>query len=190
MSKFSKNGKKIGRPSKPFNPEVGDQICQILATTTKGLEQALEEVSESLPVEERVSLSTIYWWLEDNPSFSEQYARARERQGGILHDRAQREAETARPGGVKKKTTKPGVNGPQVTETVIAEDNVQRSRLIVDTMLKRAGQLNPKKYGDTTKLIGDADQPLKLQVEFVGAAKPGQKLRAAPDWTNEAAKKS
>lgn len=184
MATLSKNGKRLGRPAKPYDPRVGDRICQLLATTTIGLEDALEqavaEVNKQLPADGKVSLglTTIYWWLEDNPPFAEQYARARERQAGILHDRAQKEAETERTAILKRK----GKRGGKDFEEVGVSDNVQRSRLIVDTMLKRAGQLNPKKYGDPGKNSGDNDAPVKIQVEIVGVPQAGRKLKPPPEF--------
>jgi hypothetical protein len=161
-------GKPNGRPPIPYNPEIGDRICEILATTTLGLEAALEDVNETFATEELVGLTTIYKWLRANEEFSKQYASAREHQAQILHDRAQQEAENFRPAVLSKK----GKRGDKDFEETATSDNYNRSRLIVDTMLKRAGQLNPKKYSEKLAVVGDADQPLKLVIEHIGQPQP------------------
>ena len=82
----------------------------------------------------------IYRWLAEVPEFRENSARARELQGDTIIDTAIRYAK------------KPLIGTTSTTmawgEKVKTGDNVQRSQLIVQTLLKRAGQLAPKKYGD------------------------------------------
>lgn len=174
MAEEVKEKKPVGRPKIPLNPDIGDKICSILATTTKGLEQALEEICKDFPEEDRVGLTTVYRWLCDNPEFSKQYASAREHQAQILHDRAQKEAEDIRPVILTKK----GKRGDKEYDETATSDNYNRSRLIVDTMLKRAGQLNPKKYGDKVTHQGDSANPLSIEVNFVGRKPTEEKPKA------------
>ena len=160
-------GKPTGRPPVTYCPIVGEQICERLATSSKGLRWILEDlISEG--VQNVPPLHNIWKWLEREEGFREQYARARELQATVIHDEAQHEAETLRMGSVKKTTKK----GDKTESTDIQSDSVQRSALIVQTMLKRAGQLNPKKYGDKVTHAGDSDSPVSIVIEHIGSAAP------------------
>lgn len=149
----------MGRPS-IYTQELADKICDRIATSEMGLEQVLEEIR--LTDGEAPGSTTIYRWLEEKPEFREQSARARRMQAELLHDRAQIAAQTPLIGHSVKDSAKDG-------RTTTTGDNVERSKLIVQTMLKRAGQLDPKKYGDKvqTEISGPEGAPLTLKVEFV-----------------------
>jgi len=138
----------MARPEITFDAEMAEEICERIATSDLGLEQVLaERIAENKP---SVSSTTIYKWLRLHPEFAEQSARARKMQAELLHDRAQQVAQTPLIGKVVRDDRKNGR-----TETI--SDNVERSKLIVQTLLKRAGQLDAKKYGD------------KIQAEVSGA---------------------
>ena len=139
-----------GRPS-AYDQELADYICERLATTELGLEQILQERRDAKL--SSVSATTIYNWLNQFPEFLEKSARARRMQAELLHDRAQIVAQTALIGKIETvKETKDGT----FAESRIS-DNVERSKLIVQTMLKRAGQLDSKRFGE------------KVQQEVTGA---------------------
>jgi hypothetical protein len=131
----------MGRPPIPYNPEVADAICEMIATTALGLEDVLTEVRKTFP--ETPGLSTVYKWLNSEPAFANNSARARELQGI---------------GTVTRDSTK---NGKETRTS----DNVERSKLIVQTLLKRAGQLAPKKYGDRLIHAGDAENPVVHKID-------------------------
>lgn len=139
-----------GRPPIPFDPDMADEICERIATTEMGLEQVLEE--RRLLGKSFVSSTTIYKWLIQNGGFAEQSARARKMQAELLHDRAQIEAQRPLIGRITKTVQKED-GTTEVTETV--SDNVERSKLIVQTTLRRAGQLDAKKYGDKIEHTGE-----------------------------------
>jgi hypothetical protein len=124
----------------------------------RGLEHVLAEMrSGDFPA--TPGLTTVYQWMVDNPEFAEHSARARILSADTYVDAAIEEAHTSLIGKIESvKETKDGT----FAETRIA-DNVERSKLIVQTLLKRAGQLNPKKYGDRTVLAGDKDNPFAVQ---------------------------
>jgi hypothetical protein len=84
------------------------------------------------------SLSTVFKWLEEQPSFSEQYARAIELRAHVLADDA-----------------------VEVT-TTCADPQVARVRM--DALKWRAGTLNPKVYGPRYQAehTGPAGQPLLI----------------------------
>ena len=62
-------GKKTGRPSS-YTFEVSEEICRQMAEG-KGLRQICAQ-------EEMPSRPTVLRWIEDNKSFRDRYARARE----------------------------------------------------------------------------------------------------------------
>jgi hypothetical protein len=128
----------MARPPIPFNQDVADRICEMLATTRFGLEDILAYVRVEIP--ETPGLSTIYKWLRDNEEFAKQSARARELQGDTIADLALNVAYEPLVGTIT--TTQ------EWGDQVKVADNVERSKLIVQTLMKRAGQLAPKKYGE------------------------------------------
>ena len=153
----------MGRPPIPFDSDLCDYICERLATSELGLEQILQERRDMGL--SSVSTQTIYRWREDNEGFRSNSARAREMQAELLHDRAQLAAQTPLVGEVVKEVVYPAIDDKpeRIERTVTLSDNVARSTLIVQTTLKRAGQLAPKKYGDRTVLAGDKENPLAVQ---------------------------
>ncbi len=139
-------------------------ICERIATSDDGLEQVIDEMR--LTLGDRVpGLTTIYRWLEESADFAEKSARARTLQAQLLHDRAQVQAKTPLIGVVRKIER----NGEKETVTETTTDNVERSKLLVQTTLRRAGQLNPKKYGEKVGIAGaDGDGPLEVVVRHIG----------------------
>ncbi len=134
-----------GRPS-TFDPEIADKICERIATSELGLEQVLDEIR--LTDGWAPSTTTVWRWMNANEEFRNQSVHARTIQSELLHDRAQIQAQTPLIG-VIEKTVQTGSGDDSKTETTrTVSDNVERSKLIVQTTLKRAGQLNPKKYGE------------------------------------------
>lgn len=157
----------MARPTS-FKPETAEAICARIATSRLGLEEVLAELRNA------PSQSSVYRWLDAEPAFREKYSRAREFQADYMADLVVKEAFTPRIGKIQKKTPR----GPEVT----VSDNVERSRLIVSALLKRAAQLAPKKYSDKLDLnhggtvgvaISDArnDLTAKLdQLEVIAAS--------------------
>jgi len=152
----------MGRPSIPFDQELADYICERIATTELGLEQVLQERRDANL--SCVSSTTVYKWLIENESFAEHSARARKMQAELLHDRAQIVAQAPLIGKIETvKETKHGT----FAESRIS-DNVERSKLIVQTMLKRAGQLDAKKYGDKMQHTGEDGGAIQFLVTRAG----------------------
>lgn len=138
-----------GRPSIPFDPELGTEICDRLACSDKAVSEVLDELGN--PISEWM----FYKWQREFPEFAKESAHARESQGHYLADKAIIEARTSRIGKIKKTT-------PKGKEETIA-DNVERSKLVVQAYFKRAGQLN-KALSDRTTIAGDPDNPLHLAI--------------------------
>lgn len=69
----------MGRPT-TYTPELAKYVCKMIATHACGLRK-LKSLYPDLP-----QPSTIYEWLYDQPSFSEQYLEARRYQASVLAD--------------------------------------------------------------------------------------------------------
>lgn len=153
-----------GRPAIPFDQKIADEICARLCESRRGLDHVLDEMRDGdFPSTPR--RTTIYHWMAANERFANDSARARELSADTYVDAAVEEAHTSLIGRIDStKETKDGT----FSESRIA-DNVERSKLIVQTLLKRAGQLNPKKYGDrvTQEHTGEGGGPLVFQVKRV-----------------------
>ena len=154
----------MARPS-GYTNELGEKICERLATSELGLEEVLEEIR--LTDGYAPDMSTVWRWEESNDEFCKKSARARTRQARLLHDRAQRYAREAMVGRVEKT-----IVTDKGTEThVTVSDNVERAKLLVQTTLKRAGQLDCRKYGERLVVAGDAENPLQLALSIAQARK-------------------
>lgn len=149
-----------GRPAIPFNEAIADEICERLVESRMGLEHVLDTMRAEPEFAATPGLTTIYKWMAANKEFAEKSARARELSADTYADAAVNEAHSSRTG-VITTTQEWG------TQEKVA-DNVERSKLIVQTLMKRAGQLNPKKYGDKVTHQGDENQP--LVVRHIGGA--------------------
>lgn len=133
-----------GRPTIPYDPELAEEICERFATQVKGLEPILADLKAERGELPTPSLSVIYRWLEENPEFQERSARARQLRADTLADlRLQYALEPMI--GTTTTTMEWG-------EQVKVGDNVSRSQLIVQTISKHIGQLNPKKYGEKQEI--------------------------------------
>jgi len=109
--------KRTGRPS-TFTQSTADAICERIA--------AGESLRSICAEKETPALSVVFQWLNAQPSFADQYARARETQADTIADEM---LDIAR-----------GKSADQVA-------NADR-RLLLDTLKWRAGKLRPKVYGD------------------------------------------
>lgn len=138
----------MGRPSL-YSDTMADEICRLIATTNRGLGWILKG-DPKLP-----AISTVLLWLsqEDKKPFLDKYLRAREAQADLIFDECLEIADDSAGDGER------GDNGK---ETQHATELVARSKLRVDTRLRMAGKLAPKKYGDRTAIDLTANVDLKL----------------------------
>lgn len=117
----------------PYSTVIGDMICDRIA---KG-----ESLRAICGERDMPSMPTIFKWLDNNPPFVEQYARAREVQAETLAYQALEIADNQQIG--VRRTFKP--NG-DVEE--VEEDMLGHRRLQIDQRRWMAGKLKPKVYGD------------------------------------------
>lgn len=147
-----------GRPSIPYDPRIGAEICERIASSRMGLEYVLDSMRAEPEFEATPTLPTIYKWMEQSEEFFKLSARARLLSADTYADAAVDEAHTHRLGRIV--VTRETKEGTFEEEKII--DNVQRSQLIVQALFKRAGQLNPKKYGERQIIAGDPQAPLQI----------------------------
>ena len=132
---------KVGRPAM-YSQDLADTICERLADG-ESLRAICSE--DGMP-----NKATVFRWLGDNVTFSDQYARAREEQAESLADEivniSDEEATMVR---ADKHNTKPD-DEEGFTEVVFDSTAIARNRLRVDARKWVASKLKPKKYGDRT----------------------------------------
>lgn len=148
-----------GRPS-IFSQELADTICERLAEG-----ESLRAIcrDDAMP-----AMSSVFKWLRENETFSQQYARAREAQADALFDEILHIADTPKEG-VKTKTLPDG----KTEETT--GDMIEHRRLQVDARKWMLARMAPKKYGDKVGLTGpDGEGP--VQVEHTTPQKLAQAL--------------
>lgn len=135
-----RTGKPPGRPQL-YSPEVAERICELIATTNRGLGYILR-LNPELP-----RMSIVLKWLgdADKAAFLESYRRAREAQADLIFDECLEIADDSSSDGERADNGKESQN---------ATEQVARSKLRVDTRLRMAGKLAPKKYGDKVEFSG------------------------------------
>lgn len=112
--------------------------------------------------EGRPKRRTIYDWVDADPEFGAQFARAREAGAGTLIDLAQSVADDG------SNDTYTDDEGNQRTD----HDVVARSKLRVDTLFKRAACYCPRLYGTKVAVGGDASAPAIKVEQTPGPAAP------------------
>lgn len=130
-----------GRPSE-FTPELASLICGRLASG-----ESLRSICQSDDIPAK---STILGWVVDNrEGFSDQYARARKIQAEDLADEIFAVADD-------------GSNDWQETKfgPMVNAENINRSRLRVDTRKWYLSKVLPKIYGDKLALEHSVDATL------------------------------
>jgi hypothetical protein len=147
----------VGRPRTLHKEEIMDKICEIISTSNKSLPSTLIQLKQEHGIE--IGNRTVWTWLDSNPKFQQDYARAKETQSDYLVDEmldiaddiARDEIEICDAGG-------------NVTRKMNNE-YVQRSRLRLDTRKWIASKLKPKKYGEKLEL-GTGDGAINIHVTY------------------------
>lgn len=106
---------------------------------------------ESMP-----ALSTVFLWLTQQPTFSEQYTKAMSARADAMFEDMLDIADDS-----KSDYT---VNGDG--EERFNSEHVNRARLRIDTRKWMIGRMSPKKYGDKVNPVSDIDLEIKkLELE-------------------------
>ena len=164
----------MGRPSL-YTPELANEICDRLASG-----RSLNAICK---MDDMPDITTVMKWLQKSEQGDERftglieiYLRAREAQADVIFDECleiadQNNADMT----FDRETGEIKVNG----------DAIQRAKLRIDTRMRMAGKLKPKKYGE--RIIQDIDA--KVEVADVSTAKSkllgGIIPLAPPSGTNQ-----
>ena len=137
--------KKMGRPTK-FTKALGQRICAGIASG-----RSLRKVSQDKGMP---NISTVMYWLldEDKKDFLEQYKAARDIQAEIWADELTDIADDSSNDYMERELR----DGHTID--VVNTENIQRSRLRVDTRKWIASKLKPKKYGDRLDLTSKGEK--------------------------------
>lgn len=135
---------------KPYDPKVGDEICERL---TNGESLRRITADEHMPAS-----STVFKWLTENEKFAEQYGRAREAQADTLADEIIDIADDG------QNDTYKDEDGNEKTDF----DVIARSKLRVEARKWVAAKLKPKKYGDKIDVTSGGEK-LALSSELEAA---------------------
>lgn len=140
----------MGRPS-DYTSETAHLICSRLAEG-----ESLRSICREDDMPDK---STVLRWLDAHPAFRDQYARAREVQADTLADEILEIADDARNDWMQRN------HGEDDPGWVANGENIQRSRLRVDSRKWLASKLQPKKYGErlSTELTGANGGPIQVQ---------------------------
>lgn len=141
-----------GRPPKANKKEIQDAVCHLISTTSLSIRKILAELTKN-GVDDVPSLSTVLDWLYYDKEFSEQYARAKEKQCEVM---AEEIIEISDNDSLDAGFTEDG-------KQFVNHENINRSRLRVDSRKWVLSKLKPKKYGDKLAV----DTPTELQITVV-----------------------
>jgi hypothetical protein len=146
----SKAPKKIGRPT-IFTKLMEDIICTRIAEG-----ESLREIVRSEGMPDR---TVIYDWLLKDPEFANRYARAREEQADTLAD------EIIAISDENPRTNEIRDSDGNVLDIKIDSGYVAYQKQRIEARKWTAMKLKPKKYGDKLALAGDAENPLRIEVQ-------------------------
>lgn len=128
------NKKKQGRPT-DYNEEIANEICEAVATSSLGLTK-LCELNPHFPARD-----TIYRWRWRYPNFSDQFNEAKKNQAEIMADELIEISDDSVNDYMET------IDENQKIGYKLKGENVQRSKLRVETRKWIASKLLPKAYG-------------------------------------------
>lgn len=111
-------------------------------------------VRDTLARTDTPSRTALYSWLEKDAKMQERFARANEVSDEVLFDEA---LEVARKP-LTEIITESGVTTDGFFSKEVKRDNVQRSKLIVQTIHDRLARRNPRKYGTKIDITSDNEK--------------------------------
>ena len=158
--------KRVGRPSKYTN-KLADKICQMIAQG--------QSVRSICSKKDMISMQTFFRWLRENDKFSEQYARACEERSYMHAEEILEIADDATNDYMEQHD-----ESDELTGYKLNGENIQRSRLRIDTRKWLMSKLNPKVYGDKLDMTTNGND---IGVSL-SASQAEQLLRARADNRN------
>ena len=158
-----KTPKKNGRPSKYTN-KLADKICQMIAQG--------QSVRSICSKKDMISMQTFFRWLRENDKFREQYAHACEERSCVHAEEIIEIADDATNDYMEQHD-----ESDELTGYKLNGENIQRSRLRIDTRKWLMSKLNPKVYGDKLDMTTNGND---IGVSL-SASQAEQLLRARAD---------
>ena len=136
-----------------FSDEIIAELLAEIASTPKSLE-SICSADERYP-----SSRTFYRWIDTDEALCQRYARAKQAQMQVLADQIVDLADTER---ICQKVT---MKADGSREVVIL-DQVERTKLQIDSRKWLLSKLDPKKYGDrvSQELTGKDGAPLGITI--------------------------
>ena len=134
----------MARKKIPLDRDAGDFILERTATSELGLQQILNEWNVAYP-NKTLTVWNVSSWRMNYPGFSEDYREAKEVQADLLGEKLLGEALSDRTYIMVIEEKDP--SGKVVKRTEKSIDNVNRSRVLCDNIIRRMTQLAPNKYG-------------------------------------------
>lgn len=138
-----------------YSEETAELFCDLIATTSLSAKTICER--KDMP-----SIRTIFYWLDQYPSFLQQYARAQEMRADLLIEETLEIADDA------SNDFMTITKGDQTYEQENKEVT-SRSKLRVDTRKWIASKFKPKKYGDKVQV--DSNVTFDNRPPWLDAAK-------------------
>ena len=116
-----------GRPAIPYTTEEGKRICEIIATTPKGLEHICRD-NPDIP-----STDTLYTWMHINQEFSELYSVAKQRQVAAHMEHTYELSDQLH---------------EEIKQGTMPPEAIASSKLCIELRKWHAARLAPRLYGD------------------------------------------
>lgn len=132
----------MGRPSS-YKPEVGIQICEIIATSNKSMDTICKELN--------IPIGTVLKWISGNEEFRENYTRAKEFQADFLAEEMLEIADDSR-----NDTMTIYKDGHEIR--IEDKEWTGRVRLRIEARKWIASKLKPKKYGDKLDITSEGER--------------------------------
>lgn len=134
-----------------FRQDIADEICRDLISG-----MSLRKIcdNETMPQQHRV-----YQWLNENETFREQYARAREAYADVVFDECMDIADEA----------SNDFDRDEDGNVIIDHDAINRAKLRIDTRKWMLGKMKPKKYGEKLDVVS-SDGSMKPTQIIIRAA--------------------
>lgn len=146
-----------------FTQELADLICERIADG-----ESLRSICDEAAMPNK---ATVFRWLANDLSFSDQYARARDTQADTLFDDIINIADDGRNDWMERKDADEANIGWRENGEAL-----RRSQLRVDARKWMAGKLRPKKYGDKIEVDNNLNMSDPMMSMFERIAAQGKRL--------------
>ena len=124
-----------------YSEDVAKRVCEAIAQSSCGVKKMVT-ADLSLPSE-----ASIYQWLHDYPEFRRAYELARERQAEMLVLECLEIADDSR------EDVRPRLRSDANFDYIDSPVSVARCKLRIETRLRVAAMLAPKKYGQVVEVV-------------------------------------